>query len=88
MSLEETSYHIEGYNRRFYKQLETTRMIMYSIYCSVTEADKRLEIFDLFSIPGDPSEAERMNDVAAQHSSLIAQSKIFTEQVRAEKNKK
>jgi hypothetical protein len=63
---------------------QQTRLISYMIACTVTEADKRENIFDFLPLKGDPTPEERMNKQKRLHERLIADQKAFNESLRQE----
>ena len=50
---------ISGYQKRLYHEYSISRDIRYSIYCVVTDPNRRVEIYDWQPLEGDPSKEER-----------------------------
>jgi hypothetical protein len=72
-TLGEINCLLEGYNKRVYVQKDLNRQLQYTMYCLVTEQSKRLEIFDVFPLEGDPTKEER--DVFKRKRELVEQEK-------------
>ena len=82
--IDETFLVVQGYQGRLNDQWQQTRLIMYTVASTVTEADKRGEVYDMFFIPGDPTVQERKEKKQHDYSSMVKRNKEFTEQVRKE----
>lgn len=79
---------LQGYEQRINDQWQQTRIIAYTIACTVTDKDERGEIYDLFPLPGDPTPEEREAAVKRMYDAMVAESKMVTAMVREQMNPK
>lgn len=56
---------MQGYEERVNDEWKQSRFTAYITYCTVTDADKRKNIFDFHPLPGDPTK-EELGQMAAQ----------------------
>ncbi|MGQ0739540.1 MAG: hypothetical protein ACT4OJ_10805 [Bacteroidota bacterium] len=84
MSFEETLLLVKGYEDRVNVQWQQTRLVIYAVAATVTDPDKRGEVYDLFYIPGDPSPEQRAREAQRIHEELMQASKDFTAELRRE----
>jgi hypothetical protein len=87
LTLEESFLIIRAYHDRVNVQWQQTRLLIYTIAATVTNAEDRGEIFDLFYIPGDPTPAERIADAKAAYENMMEEQKKFVEDLRLENMK-
>jgi hypothetical protein len=76
---------LNGYQARKSDQWNQTRILAWVVAATVTEPDKRGEIYDMFYIPGDPTPEEREQRLAEEMKEWRQRQKELTDQVRAEK---
>lgn len=82
LTLEESFILMQAYYDRVNVQWAQTRLIVYTIACTVTKEEDRGEIYDLFWLPGDPSPEERAAQVKADHEAMIEEHHRLTQLVR------
>jgi hypothetical protein len=78
---------IAGAIKRHNKSMQQTRLLMYTIACTVTAAEERGEVYDMFFIPGDPTEEERQQAMIDSFEAMRKVNDEFTELIRNEKMK-
>lgn len=83
MGFEQVMIQVEGYQRRKNDSWQQTRILAYTIACTVTEPEKRGEIYDMFPLPGDPTEAQRKKLEQEEFERRRKEAKELTELVRA-----
>lgn len=89
LSFEESLLVIKAYEDRMNMDWQHTRLMVYTIACTVTPEEKRTDIYDLFYIPGDPTPEERLAAEKKQYDRMKADLKAFNEELRRElQNKK
>ena len=71
-----------GYEQRINDGWQQTRILAYTIACTVTEKEDRGEIYDMFPLPGDPTQEDRENARRIMYEDMVAESKLVTEMVR------
>lgn len=64
---------------------QQTRLMVYTIYCTVTEPDKRVDITELLHLKGDPDPEEVRQKAEQRYHELLDKQRKFTESLRAEK---
>lgn len=84
MSFAETLMMIKGHESRVNVQWQQTRLLIYTISCTVTEPEKRGEVYDLFYLPGDPTPEQRMEEVRKVQEESARRVREFNEQLRRE----
>lgn len=82
MSFGETLLMINGYYDRVNAEWQQTRLIVYTIACTVTEADKRQDIFDFLPLKGDPTAAQRMATMKNNYERMMKEQKDFNDSLR------
>lgn len=87
ISFEETTYILQGYRKRNHVLLNHTRMIMYSIVCTVTKPEDRTELYDMFYIPGDPTPEQRQQQRVQELEELKKLNEQLADEVRKENAK-
>lgn len=75
---------IAGYELRKVEFWRQTRLIAYTIACTVTEKDKRGSIYDMFPLPGDPTALQREQTKKDEYEEMLKQQRNFTNEVREE----
>lgn len=88
LPFDETVIALAGYEQRMTNEWQQTRVIAYTIACTVTEKDERGDIYQLFPLPGDPTPEEIQAAQQQQYEEMIAHSRHITELVREQMNKK
>lgn len=63
---------------------QQARFVSYMVACTVTDPDKRENIYDFLPLKGDPSIAERMAVNKRKYDEMMEQQRQFTAQVRQE----
>lgn len=76
---------VQAYDNRVNADWQQTRLLVYTIACTVTEADKRIDMYDMMPLKGDPSPEERMANIKAEYDAVMQDQKEFTQSLRAEK---
>lgn len=75
-----------GYEQRINDGWQQTRIIAYTIACTVTDKEDRGEIYEMFPLPGDPTPKEREEAQRLMYDNMVAESKRVTEMVRKQIN--
>ena len=84
LCFEETLLAIQGYEDRVNVQWQQTRLLIFTIAATVTDPDKRGEVYDLFYLPGDPTPEERQAAVKKMIEESGVRQKEFNDQLRKE----
>ncbi len=75
-----------GYEQRINDSWQQTRIMAYTIACTVTDKEERGEIYDMFPLPGDPTPEEREEAHRLEYDSLMEENKRVTAMVREQMN--
>lgn len=87
LCFEETLLLINGYYDRVNAEWQQTRLIVYTIACTVTEPDKRQHIFDFLPLKGDPTPEEREAAALRGYERMKKEHEAFNESLRNELKK-
>lgn len=74
----------DGYKQKKVFSLQQTRLIIYTIACTVTDPEKRGEVLDVFPIPGDPTPEERRQALENELQEAKKRQEEFNEELRKE----
>lgn len=84
LSIEESILLLKAYEDQQNAKWQHTRLILYAIAATVTEADKRGEVYDLFWLPGDPTPEQRKAEAEKLYQQLQQKGKAFADELRRE----
>jgi hypothetical protein len=84
LSFEETLLVVQANSDRVNVQWHQTRLLIFTIAATVTDPEKRGEVYDLFYLPGDPTPEEREAEAKRVYDEMMTAQRDFTDELRRE----